>query len=484
MQKNRTSINLNFLLIIALSSMMFINFVLPISSSFYISFGLLFLLIVIFLIAILEQNKCLFFLQKIVLKKGGLFSLYTIFLIYTVISFVILMIIIKAKFFSFIIPFVGGLIFQIGFALLLGAYCAYYKFSSKKIMQIINIVLFIIFSIGIIDFISAFFYITPIMDLIQMFSNEQLCVFGTITPKVYVGGIPRVQSIFIEPSVLGSFTTLMLPFIYKIGSSPYKYYKNFILNFVLKKALIPLAWLNLLLTQSPIFLVFAVLLTLLYYLKTIIKSIKKHFKSIFFLLIVLFTFLYVFLISSGINLTETYLNRILIVIDALGNFDKLVQTEGSLATRLNYYINELCIWSQHPIIGVGLGGMKNYVEKQMTYHSPIPLTMEILMKIYLSPKFAILTGFFYKYITETGLIGIGLLYAYLINIIKNLKNISKFLHNGIDKDLLGALIWFIVFFIFLGFYNIGYMDLYIWCIIGLGIGSFYKIKKRFVYNEQ
>ena len=106
------------------------------------------------------------------------------------------------------------------------------------------------------------------------------------------------------------------------------------------------------------------------------------------------------------------------------------------------------------------------------------------MKMYLSPKFAILTGFFYKYITETGLIGIGLLYAYLINIIKNLKNLSKFLHNGIDKDLLGALMWFIVFFIFLGFYNIGYMDLYIWCIIGLGIGSFYKIKKRFVNNEQ
>lgn len=484
MQKNNTVINLNFLLIIALSSLMFVNFVLPISSSFYISVGLLFLFIGVSLIIILEQNKCLFFLQKIVLKKGGLFSLYIAFLIYTIISFVISMIIIKAKFFNFIIPFVGGLIFQIGLALLFGAYCAYYKFSSKKIMQIINILLFTIFFIGIIDFISAFFYITPIMDLIQLFSNEQLCVFGTITPKVYIAGIPRVQSVFIEPSVLGSFATVMLPFIYKIGNSPYKYYKNFILNFVLKKTLILLAWLNLLLTQSPIFLVFAILLTLLYYFKLIIKSIKKHFKTIILLLIVLFTFLYIFLMSIEVNITETYLNRILVVIDALGNFDKLVQTEGSLATRLNYYINELCIWSQYPVIGVGLGGMKNYVEKQMAYHSPVPLTMEILMKMHFSPKFTIITGFFYKYITETGLIGIGLLYAYFINIIKNLKNLSRFLPNGLDKDLLEASMCFIVFFMFLGFYNIGYMDLYIWCLIGLGIGSFYKIKKRFVKNEQ
>lgn len=463
-------ININFILILTIILACFVNLVLPVGN-YSIQLCSLSLYVSLFFIIIFKNKLINYFLFKIVFNRNSLYSPFIAFILYSFILSLTLIIQGKVSLFSFIMPLLGGIVIQIFLSILFSSFLAYKMLKIRTILKIIYTTLFSILVIGIIDFIVCYFNITPLMNIIELFSNEQFFVFGTATPRVYINNIPRVQSIFIEPAIFGGFITIFLPIIYSLSLSKYNCLKNKSLNIIIKKSIIILAWLNLILTQSPIFLIFAIIITLLYFAKHIINFIKKHFSFFSFSIITFIIVLYI--ISKKIDISETYIKRIFLVIEVLGDFDKFVIVENSLATRIVNYTNALCLWLKSPIFGIGLGELLRQMPKQLI-NSPLPLTQEII-GILNSNSFTFNTGFFYKYVAETGLIGISLLYFFLFKIIKSLNKVHTILKKGIEKDFCYGIIWFIISFCILSFYNIGYLDLYIWIIIGFAIGFYYKI---------
>lgn len=465
----KTKINVNFILLTAFVTAFLVNFVVPIGkTTIQVSYILIYLSF--FIILFLKQKQFLGFIKKIITNKLNLLTYFMYFLLTITVSSLLLILFKKVYIPSLLFSFIGGIILQILLSIVFGIYISYKTFYIKHLVKIIYMTCFIICLLGIINFLAAFLHIDFITNTTSLLYNEQLITFGSYLPVVLNNGIPRAQSVFIEPSVFGGFLCLFLPVIYKLSNSKFKIFKSNLINFILKKTTLPLILVNIVLTQSPIFFIFGlIIMSILCYKKLIVLFIKR---SIIIITLVLVISGLVLILNNYFNFSETYLKRIINVISVIGDFDTFVIVENSLATRIVNYYNTLCLWTKSPILGIGLGQLNLQLAAQLL-KSPLPLTQEII-GILNSGIFTFNTGLFYKYIAETGLIGISFLYIFLIKLIKTLNRTSHYL-NGIEKDFCISLRYFITTFIGLSFYNIGYLDSYIWILIGVGIGLCYKV---------
>lgn len=342
------------------------------------------------------------------------------------------------SFIGFLTGFIGGLTFSSLFVFITVYILLKENYINLKgVIKFLAIFYLFVFVMGIIQFIGNELDNELIRNFVSLFNNKRL-IFSGEEENIFLLK-NRVQSIFDEPGGLGSFIYGHLPIIYSISLSKYKIFKNNILNYSVKKLLIPLTILNLLLTKSPIALIFSFIVTGLYFYKIIIKSLKKYY---LYIIIIFSAFLCIlFLIPHFINIKETYLNRIFISLPNLLNLETLILVEPSLATRIINYIVLIKIGLSNFIFGVGYGAI---VKIYLVYlkNSSLPLTQELFDNIYTynrNPAVAI----FYRVFAETGIVGLFLLISFYIKttikLIKtklNLNNITKDFKYGLFVSIL------------------------------------------------
>lgn len=250
--------------------------------------------------------------------------------------------------------------------------------SIKQFVKIFITGLWINSIVGIIAYVARYFDISIINIIFDFLNNSRILASsilgqsGGSAEYIFERG-HRLCGLYNEPGYLGRFLFIFLPFVYTFSNNKIKIFKNNILNVLFKRTIIPLTWINLILTLSPINLVFSLIITFIFYFKKLVNIIKNY-----FLMITSFLFLLIFgLFQMNVDLSNTYLARILNVIISIQSFDDLVIIEPSLATRLVYDINVFMLFLKHPIAGIGVNNIPNYIYQQCLV-SPVTLTPEIM----------------------------------------------------------------------------------------------------------
>jgi hypothetical protein len=356
--------------------------------------------------------------------------------------------------------------------------------SLEKFIKIFVIYLWINSILGIIAYIGRWYDISIINSIFDFFNNSRILTAKTIcfglgeqTSAVYFEKHRRLCGLFGEPGYLGQFIFLFLPFVYTFANTNFKILNNKQTNFLLKKTIIPLTWINLILTLSPINLVFSIIITLLYYFNAILKTLKKH--CLFIISCILLILIY--FLCFPLNLSNTYLARILNIITQVRSFDTLIIVEPNLATRLIYDINSIQLFFKHPLFGVGIDNIANCMVQQLQ-SSIVPLTVEIKQNLNIqmsSGQNLIITPIpcLYSSLTENGIfisllffIFIFKIYTYIYN---NLIICQNYTYNYLmAKCIFYSLLCFIIEF----FYEVTFMSSSFNLFISICIAYIYYLK--------
>ena len=326
--------------------------------------------------------------------------------------------------------------------------------SLKNFIQLFLKLLWISLILGIVAYLGRWFDISIINNLFDFFANSRhiSAAISSYNPDaaLYFEYGKRLTGLHAEPGYLGQFLYLFLPFIYSFSVPSLNLFTNKYLNIVCKNTLISLTWINIILTKSPITLILSLFISILYYRKSIINFVRKSYLLIAILLIS------IYLIFINIDFSSTYIGRILKVIQCLKSYELFVIAEPSLATRISSFINEFCIFLQHPITGVGFENLGNYVYTQLL-RSPVPLTEEIIFRnidaINRFNSAHLNKGFIYTILAENGIIaGIILMYSYLKTfsvILKSNNFYKKFEFNYLLlKSLKYSLLCILILFVY------------------------------------
>ncbi len=337
------------------------------------------------------------------------------------------------------------------------------KFLSMNsvIKIVINLFLFI-YIFGIILFLGENFNITFLHNIQNFVSNVHYKLDG----REYILGlsnIPRLRSIFHEPGSIAGIISLFLPIFYSIGLSKNQLYKNIRIDLFAKKSLIFLSWLCLILTQSPIYLIFACIITVLFFYKEL-SSLLKRIKPIILLgiistfLIFLSSLLFLILTSDLEQLTQgTYLSRIITVLNNLKSINELILAEQSLGVRIVGVVNSVILTLKYPLhffIGWGADNIRFFIYDQFL-NSPLVVPPELLESMSNYTKKSgmgfTLVGFWNIFV-DSGIIGLFLFYIYIFKtLILTKKLIPLFI--GIQQNFLIGLYWFYIYLILFGWYH-------------------------------
>ena len=418
-----------------------------------------FTLISFFLICILKfkklLNKVVYYYKKTPCKILIFFAIWS----FITIAFSI----IKGKFFigGFIISTIGGLICSVILPFLITLFLVPRYIKLKNILKFIYIFSFFIFLLGFFEFFIYYFDVSVLKDFFSIFSNKRLFMTGAnISTRIFVNSLPRIRAIFDEPSYLGYYIAIISPFIYEITLNKYQILKNVILNRIIKKTIIPLMFFCLILTQSPIFLIFNLIFTSYYFIferKWYTYILKYRY---YFTILLIIAFFSIFLLFN-LDLSKTFLNRVFIVLQNLKSFKDFIMVEPSLATRLIVYINAIEMGFKNLFTGVGYGNMSYLIASKIS-SSNLPLTEEVLSMV-INQKTTPPASIFVKLFSETGLLGCGLFYTFLINTYTNLKHFMKF------NKFYRMFAVFLLFYIITSFYDSNFNQPQIFIIIALCI---------------
>lgn len=352
-------------------------------------------------------------------------------------------------------------------------------FNLKYLIKIFFAAYIIIFILGIVEFISAVFHLEFITNIIHIISN----IISDEKAIVISGesNLARVRSVFDEPGGLGQFIAINMPIIYTLAREKYKIFNNNLLNVLTQKTIIPLMLINLLLTQSPIYIVISTIITIAFYFREIKKLLYKHkFIIIFVFLFILFTLLF---LQSFIDIEKTPLIRIIKVLSIFNNFsiEKLISADYSLATRIINYANQFIIFLNYPIFGIGFGNNEHILIHYLN-NSPLTLTQEICLKIATTNRILINSNVMYLLLHQTGLIGYLLYVIFMIktiNICKKYKNYFIDIEQAFIESLQKTLICILIIS---SVYNITIFHQYLWFYAGLScsILIIFKHKRYFI----
>lgn len=400
------------------------------------------------------------------------FKYLVIFFIWSIIT--IIFSIVRGNFFlgGFITSTLGGLICSVMLPCLFTLFITPKYINTKTFIKFLYFFFWFVFLLGILDFIIFYFDIPVLKEAITIFSNKRLLIYDiTDVTRVFVGSFPRARSIFDEPSYLGYFIFVVSPIVYEWTLNKFKIFKNNYLNLLIKRTIIPFMWISLVLTQSPIFLIFNIAFSSFYFLiiKKGYKKIVKHFVPISIFL----TFTVAIAISfiSKIDFSTTYLNRIILVVQNIKSFEDFIMVEPSLGTRIIVMINAIQMGLNNILFGVGYGNMSYLMADQLST-STLPLTEELQHFIFLgrtSPPSTI----FIKIFSETGILGVSIFYYFLYNIYQKLNIKRNYLDN---TSINNGLILFIITYFCSSFYDSNLNQPYIFIIIGFIIAIIYKNK--------
>lgn len=338
--------------------------------------------------------------------------------------------------------------------------------NFKNFSKLLLIMYFAIFSLGILEFFGDLFNIAFIQNFFAFIVNKRV-LLETTRRTILTFGFPRISSIFQEPSYLAFFILISSPLVYNFFITKNKLFNNLNLDFFIKKTTFVLMVICLLLTQSPIFILFQFIIIVIALLKNRLIRKKKTLISISIgLMLVISSLILIYFagfdILGKINLMETFISRI---ITTMGNLsmDKLVWAEPSLATRVGGSIASFHLFLDNPIAGVGYGNMWKIMPLYILKLS-IPITPELYSCAI--DNFPVGVGsILFKYLAEVGIVGIFLLYLFLGNLVFSInKKINSY--DGIEKDLISGLKYSIFIIIFTSFYD----SIFIFSILFIYLG--------------
>lgn len=406
-----------------------------------------FIFLLIFFGLYIIKNPKSFFSQVYCLYKKTPFKYLVWFIIYLFLSSIFMYdYLYSIKAFTYVLQFA---ILYILPCFLLSALFITKNKNLSLFIKIYFSVLFAIFTFGLIEYFGGQILNIKIITILQHFlANERY-----LGKEVTIENLFRLSSVFAEPGWLGGFIFLNFPIIYKSCTSKFKIFKNSFYNVLIKKSLIPLAWLNLIFTFSPIWLVFSLIQVILIYGKNILKLFVKHYIFVMLLFLVITAIIITIFKTIGINISV--LERIVNTITNILNFNTLIFAEPSLGTRLVSYSAMLHIFWNHPIQGVGLSNNYYYIADVIDKYS-IPMTLENFsnyQKSMITGKMRYNSSTFYTLISETGLIGTFLYYLFIYKLISWIKYVKTHLQTSIMKDISRGLYLSLCFYVFMTFYD-------------------------------
>lgn len=352
--------------------------------------------------------------------------------------------------------------------------------NIKFIIKMFFIAYTCIFILGIIEFISAITNMTFITDIIHIISNIQDADRMIISGE---SNLLRIRSVFSEPGELGQFIAINMPIIYTIIRTKCKIFNNSLLNRVIKTTIIPLMLINLLLTQSPIYILISAIVTIIFFLKDIRNFIIKY--RYFCISMFVIIIVGILIIQSTIDIEKTPLIRIIKVVSIFNSFtiEKLILADYSLATRVTNYINQFILFLHHPIFGIGFGNNEHILIAQLN-NSPVPLTQEIYVKMATTNRVLINTNVMYLLLHQTGLIGYVLYVIFMLKTSKLFKNAKKYF-TGIERMFLDGLSKTIICILLISsIYNITIFHTYLWVFAGLAGSVLLIIRKKGIIDER
>lgn len=416
----------------------------------------------IFFILAIFYNKQLVSNSLYFYKKTP-FKYLVIFFIWSIIT--IIFSILKGKFFigGFITGTLGGLICSVMLPCMLTLFIVPKYIKLNTLIKFLYFFFWFVFLLGILDFIIFYFNIPFLKEAITIFSNKRLLMYDvTDITRVLAGNLPRARSIFDEPSYLGYFIFVASPIVYELTLNKFRIFKNNYLNLLIKRTIIPFMWISLILTQSPIFLIFNIAFSSFYFLiiRKGYKRIVKHFLPISISLILISTTAIYFI--NKIDFSTTYLNRIILVVQNIKSFEDFIMVEPSLGTRIIIMINAIQMGLNNILFGVGYGNMSYLIANQLS-QSTLPLTEELQRFVFFD-KTNPASTLFIKIFSETGIIGVSIFYYFLYRIYQRLNIKRNYLDN---PSINNGLLLFIITYFCSSFYDSNLNQPYIFIIIGI-----------------
>lgn len=463
-------INIKFLIFITLILLFLPSFCFIIGSQFIPVFipailGIFFILAIFYPKQLISNT--LYFYKKTPFKYLVIFFVWSI--------TTIIVSIFRGKFFigGFITSTLGGLLCSVMLPCLFTFFVTSKYINTKTFIKFLYLFFWFIFLLGILDFIIFYFDIPLLKEIITIFSNKRLLTLETTeATRFLVGNFPRARSIFDEPSFLGYFIFVVSPLVYEWTLNEFKIFKNNYLNLLIKRTIIPFMWISLVLTQSPIFLIFNIIFSSFYFL--VIKKGYKKLVKLFIPISISLIFISIIIIfsTSKIDFSTTYINRIILVIQNIKSFEDFIMVEPSLGTRIIIIINAIQMGLHNIFTGVGYGNMSYLIADQLS-QSTMPMTDELQRFVFLD-KTTPASTIFIKVFSETGILGTFIFYYFLIKEIIILNKL-KYIFNGKEKFIISSFKLFLIVYLLSTLYSSLLNDTYIWLIIGfiLAYTNFY-----------
>lgn len=337
--------------------------------------------------------------------------------------------------------------------------------SLNKFLKIYFLAMLFIFSFGLIEFFGGRILDIQFINTLQKFLANERHLENIVVPE-----ITRLSSVFAEPGWLGGFIFLNFPILYKCCNTKFKLYKKALLNKTIKKFLVLLAWLNIIFTISPIWLLLCLLQALIIFRKNIVKflSSKQFLLTLcaFPIIVGLSVFL---LLLPNTKIEFSQVIRIINTIQNMLNFENFLLVEPSLGSRIVSYLSLLHVFKEHPLVGVGMNN--NYYYTGLVFEKyNLPMTMEIFNKYqkYLS------TGYLkcnisalYTLLAETGIVGTIFYYLFIYKSIKYIKVIKNNLYQSLEKNFATGLYLSLYSYLFMTLYDTFLANPYNYFMLGL-----------------
>ena len=353
----------------------------------------------------------------------------------------------------------------------------------KCILKLFIIIIWSLFLISIIQYLCFLFDIKIMISIFDFFTNARAAAYYDVHDALEN---LRVYAFFSEPSALGQFIFIVMPFVISIHNTKYALFNNKYLNLFIKRTILVFMLCALIFTKSPIYLVLCFIELFVLFFMIYWNKIKKYLSQICLLLFILITILFLLFINYQTKLEQTYVYRIIKTIYSFGDFDKLILLEPSLATRIVSYSIQISAFIKAFIFGCGLNNVDIYIN-HLSYivNSHFNLTFENMYNYLLTQYcFTVARSILYTSLAEFGLIGFSL---YVLFIIKNLKFLSKIRKSfqGIEASCLVALIHSFVAIGIISFYNLGLDNSIVWLIYGWALAYLYiYIHRKDLYDKR
>lgn len=337
----------------------------------------------------------------------------------------------------------------------------------KNILKLFILIIWFICFVSIIQYLSFLLEIKFLIYIFDFFTNARTALY--LNSLSVQEGL-RAYAFFSEPSALGQFIFLIMPFAIIIPKTKELITQNKLIDWIIKKTFIPFMLLAVIFTKSPIFLVLCLIeFPILLFINNWGK-IKKYLFPIITFIVCFLLFSSLILILYKNQLEQTYIFRIFKTIYSFGDYNKLVLLEPSLATRIFSYSIQLVAFLKVPIFGCGLNNAEFFVNPFYLSEAPLPLTPENFYLGYLhnSNLCSLNRSIVYTSLAEFGLVGFSI---YLFFIIKNIKFLTNIKNYFIDFEynfLIALIQTFITTFI-ISFYNLSIDNAIVWLIYGFAI---------------